>query len=75
MTGRARAVVRAGGGASGDDGRRRDGATTGGGATARSSSRTSIPTGHHVMHRPQPTQPDIPNWSHQVPNLCVSHWR
>ena len=21
----------------------------------------SIPTGHQVMHRPQPTQPDVPN--------------
>ncbi len=49
--------------------------STGGGATARSSSRTSMPTGHQVMHRPQPTQPDIPNWSHHVPNLWVSHCR
>jgi hypothetical protein len=29
----------------------------------------SIPVGHHAMHRPQPTQPDMPNWSCQVPNL------
>ena len=35
----------------------------------------SIPTGHQVMHRPQPTQPDEPNWSCQVTNLCSSHWR
>ena len=40
-----------------------------------SSSVTSIPTGHQVMQRPQPTQPEVPNWSCQVPNLCVSHWR
>jgi hypothetical protein len=46
-----------------------------GGAIAMSSSRTSMPTGHHVMHRPQPTQPEVPNWSHHVANLCVSHWR
>jgi hypothetical protein len=36
--------------------------------TARISSVTSMPTGHHVMQRPQPTQPDVPNWSHQVEN-------
>ena len=29
----------------------------------------------HAMHRPQPTQPDSPNWSCQVPSLWVSHWR
>ena len=40
-----------------------------------SSSVTSMPTGHQVMQRPQPTQPDVPNWSCQVPNLWVSHWR
>ena len=34
-----------------------------------SSSRTSMPTGHQVMQRPQPTQPDVPNWSHQVAEL------
>ena len=45
------------------------------GAMARSSSRTSMPTGHQAMQRPQPTQPDEPNWSHQVANLWVSHWR
>src|SRR3989304_4299029 len=36
---------------------------------------TSMPTGHHVMHRPQPTHPDVPNWSIHDANLCVSHWR
>ena len=46
-----------------------------GGATASSSSRMSMPTGHQVMHRPQPTQPNVPNWSTQVANLWVSHWR
>ena len=46
-----------------------------GGAIAISSSRTSIPTGHQVMQRPQPTQPNVPNWSTQVANLWVSHWR
>ncbi len=45
------------------------------GAIAFSSSRTSMPTGHQVMQRPQPTQPELPNWSHQVANLWVSHWR
>jgi hypothetical protein len=34
-----------------------------------------MPTGHQVMHRPQPTQPELPNWSIQVANLWVSHWR
>ena len=34
-----------------------------------------VPTGHQLMHRPQPTQPLLPNWSCQVPSLCVSHWR
>src|SRR3990170_748589 len=42
---------------------------------ARTSSVMSMPTGHQVMHRPQPTQPDVPNWSIQVASLCVSHWR
>ena len=45
------------------------------GAIALSSSRTSMPTGHQVMQRPQPTQPELPNWSHHVANLWVSHWR
>ena len=34
-----------------------------------SSSRTSMPTGHQVMQRPQPTQPQLPNWSTQVAEL------
>ena len=42
--------------------------------TATSSVR-SIPTGHQVMHRPQPTQPETANWSCQVASLCVSHCR
>ena len=42
---------------------------------AASSSVTSIPTGHQAMQRPQPTQPELPNWSYHVPNLWVSHWR
>ena len=42
---------------------------------AATSSVMSIPTGHHVMHLPQPTQPELPNWSCQVPSLWVSHWR
>ena len=45
------------------------------GAMAASSSRTSMPTGHQAMQRPQPTHPLEPNWSHQVENLWVSHWR
>ena len=39
------------------------------------SSVTSMPTGHHVMHRPQPTHPDVPYWSIHDANLCVSHCR
>ena len=42
---------------------------------ARASSVMSIPTGHQVMQRPQPTQPELPNWSNQVASLCVIHWR
>jgi len=42
---------------------------------AADSSVMSIPTGHHTMHRPHPTQPDVSNWSHQVDNLWVIHWR
>ncbi len=42
---------------------------------AATSSVMSIPTGHHVMQRPQPTQPDVSNWSCHVPSLCVSHCR
>jgi hypothetical protein len=42
---------------------------------AADSSVMSIPTGHHVMHRPQPTHPDVPNWSHHVESLWVIHCR
>src|SRR5579864_813476 len=35
----------------------------------------SMPTGHHAIHRPQPTQPLLPNWSCQYDNLCMSHCR
>ncbi len=44
-------------------------------AMAATSSVRSMPTGHHAMHRPHPTQPDVPNWSHHVESLWVSHWR
>ncbi len=44
-------------------------------AGAATSSVMSMPTGHHTMHRPQPTQPELPNWSCQVPSLWVSHCR
>ena len=42
---------------------------------ARTSSVMSMPTGHQVMQRPQPTQPEVPNWSIQVASLCVIHCR
>ena len=42
---------------------------------AAASSVMSIATGHQVMQRPQPTQPDVPNWSIQVASLCVIHCR
>ncbi len=42
---------------------------------AATSSVKSIPTGHQVMQRPQPTQPDVSNWSCQVASLCVIHCR
>src|SRR5512132_1051013 len=42
---------------------------------AAASSVMSIPTGHQAMQRPQPTQPELPNWSCQVPSLCVSQCR
>ena len=42
---------------------------------AATSSVISIPTGHQVIQRPHPTQPDSPNWSCHVPSLWVSHWR
>ena len=35
----------------------------------------SMPTGHHAIQRPQPTQPDMPNWSCQWPSLWVIHCR
>ena len=35
----------------------------------------SIPTGHQAMQRPQPTQPELPNWSCQVLSLWVIHCR
>ena len=42
---------------------------------AATSSVRSMPTGHQVMQRPHPTQPEWPNWSIHVPSLWVSHWR
>src|SRR5208283_1085345 len=42
---------------------------------AATSSVRSIPTGHQVMQRPQPTHPEVPNWSCQLASLWVSHWR
>ncbi len=45
------------------------------GAAARASAVMSMPTGHQVMQRPQPTQPETPNWSCQVASLCVIHCR
>ena len=42
---------------------------------AAASSVMSIATGHHVMQRPQPTQPELPNWSIHVASLCVIHCR
>jgi hypothetical protein len=42
---------------------------------AAASSVMSMPTGHQAMHRPHPMQPEVPNWSHQVESLWVSHWR
>ena len=42
---------------------------------AATSSVMSMPTGHQVMQRPQPTQPEEPNWSYQVASLWVIHWR
>ena len=42
---------------------------------AAASSVMSIATGHQVMQRPQPTHPDVPNWSIQVASLCVIHCR
>jgi hypothetical protein len=42
---------------------------------AAASSVMSMPTGHQAMQRPHPTQPDVPNCSHQVPSLWVIHCR
>ena len=42
---------------------------------AAASSVMSMATGHQVMQRPQPTQPEVPNWSIQVASLWVIHWR
>ena len=42
---------------------------------AAASSVMSIATGHQVMQRPQPTQPEVPNWSIQLASLWVIHWR
>ena len=42
---------------------------------AATSSVRSMPTGHQVMQRPQPTQPETSNWSIHEASLCVSHWR
>src|SRR5271166_4732857 len=42
---------------------------------AAASSVMSMPTGHQVMQRPQPTQPDVPNWSIQFASLWVIHCR
>ena len=42
---------------------------------AAASSVMSMATGHQVMQRPQPTQPEVPNWSCQVPSLWVIHCR
>src|SRR3990172_3187168 len=42
---------------------------------AATSSVISIPTGHQVMQRPQPTHPEDPNWSNQVASLRVIHCR
>src|SRR5579875_9375 len=49
-----------------------------GGALSRmaaTSSVMSMPTGHQVMQRPQPTHPDVPNCSIHVASLWVIHWR
>lgn len=43
--------------------------------SAWASSVMSIPTGHHTMQRPQPTHPELSNWSYQVPSLWVAHCR
>ena len=35
----------------------------------------SMAAGHHVMQRPQPTHPEVPNWSTHEASLWVAHWR
>ncbi len=40
---------------------------------AATSSVRSMATGHQVMQRPQPTQPETSNWSIHEASLCVSH--
>src|ERR1019366_296523 len=42
---------------------------------APTSSVMSMPTGHQVMQRPQPTHPELPNWSIQDASLWVIHCR
>ena len=42
---------------------------------AAASSVMSMATGHQVMQRPQPTQPELPNWSTNWTSLWVIHWR
>ena len=54
---------------------RRSSFTSGSPISAVASSTMSIPAGHQVVHRPQPTQPAVPNCSGQVCSLWVSHWR
>ena len=39
------------------------------------SSVMSMPTGHHAIQRPQPTHPEVSNWSHHDESLWVIHWR
>src|ERR1035441_10803022 len=35
----------------------------------------SMAAGHHVIQRPQPTHPEVPNWSTHEASLWVAHWR
>src|SRR5262249_13448636 len=44
-------------------------------ARAAASCVMAIPTGHHTIHRPQPTHPEEANWSYQVLSLWVIHCR
>ena len=43
--------------------------------SAAASAVMSMAAGHHVTHRPHPTQPEDPNWSCQDASLCVIHCR